>query len=207
VRKRRRLGTPPNTTSVSAAGEKNALTALLSPKIKEFRPPPESPRTARYKYIPSSPNKEDESISPEEQAKKKSLHEKFIQKLGRPDSMVTLRRPSTSGQQTEGDDDEGEGEGDDDEEAISATNVLREKYSAAKSKATIKPAEISASSTAKLTPLERQYVEIKKKHPDTILMIEVGYKFRFFGEDAKVIFCLNYTDLRLHRKSLELRIS
>lgn len=169
VTKRPRLETPP--LASSGAGERNALTALMSPKTKEFRPAPESPRTARYKYIPSSPNKEDENVSPEEQAKKKSLHERFVQKLGRPDSMTT-RRPSSPGAQTDDDGEDGDIE-EAEEEVKATTRVLR-----------------SAPST-KLTPLERQYVEIKKKYPDTLLLIEVGYKFRFFGEDAKVLPCRN----------------
>ncbi|KAH8117506.1 muts domain V-domain-containing protein [Phellopilus nigrolimitatus] len=36
------------------------------------------------------------------------------------------------------------------------------------------------------TPLEKQIKSFKKKYPDAILMIEVGYKYRFFGEDAKI---------------------
>ncbi|KAI8849434.1 DNA mismatch repair protein MutS [Chytridium lagenaria] len=36
----------------------------------------------------------------------------------------------------------------------------------------------------KYTPLEQQYLDIKKKHPDCLLVVEVGYKFRFFEEDA-----------------------
>lgn len=39
----------------------------------------------------------------------------------------------------------------------------------------------------KFTPLETQVVELKAKYPGCLLLIEVGYKFRFFGEDAKVI--------------------
>ena len=38
----------------------------------------------------------------------------------------------------------------------------------------------------KLTPLETQVIELKAKYPDCLLLIEVGYKYRFFGEDAKV---------------------
>jgi hypothetical protein len=38
----------------------------------------------------------------------------------------------------------------------------------------------------KFTPLETQVVELKAKYPNCLLLIEVGYKFRFFGEDAKV---------------------
>ncbi|KAI8882585.1 hypothetical protein K501DRAFT_186472 [Backusella circina FSU 941] len=36
------------------------------------------------------------------------------------------------------------------------------------------------------TPLEKQVVELKDLHPGILLMIEVGYKFRFFGEDALI---------------------
>lgn len=39
----------------------------------------------------------------------------------------------------------------------------------------------------KFTPLETQVVELKAKYPGCLLLIEVGYKFRFFGEDAKVL--------------------
>eukprot|EP00884_Botryococcus_braunii_P017424 jgi/Botrbrau1/4365/Bobra.105_2s0012.1 len=38
----------------------------------------------------------------------------------------------------------------------------------------------------KHTPLELQVLALKKKYPDCILIIEVGYKFRFFGEDAEI---------------------
>lgn len=37
------------------------------------------------------------------------------------------------------------------------------------------------------SPLELQVLELKRKHPGVLLAIEVGYKFRFFGEDAKVM--------------------
>ncbi|KAJ3337586.1 Mismatch repair protein msh3 [Gonapodya sp. JEL0774] len=40
-------------------------------------------------------------------------------------------------------------------------------------------------SGSKYTPLEEQFVELRKKHPDVLLIIEVGYKFRFFDEDAR----------------------
>ncbi|KAG2185327.1 hypothetical protein INT44_002117 [Umbelopsis vinacea] len=35
------------------------------------------------------------------------------------------------------------------------------------------------------TPLEVQVVELKEKYPGVLLVIEVGYKYKFFGEDAK----------------------
>ncbi|KAF5191448.1 Dna mismatch repair protein msh3 [Thalictrum thalictroides] len=44
----------------------------------------------------------------------------------------------------------------------------------------------SLSSNPKYTPLEQQVLELKAKYPDVLLMIEVGYKYRFFGEDAEI---------------------
>ncbi|KAL8170559.1 LOW QUALITY PROTEIN: hypothetical protein V2J09_022363 [Rumex salicifolius] len=39
----------------------------------------------------------------------------------------------------------------------------------------------------KYTPLEQQVVELKERYPDVVLMIEVGYKYRFFGKDAEIV--------------------
>ena len=36
------------------------------------------------------------------------------------------------------------------------------------------------------TPLEQQFLAIKRQHPDAVLFVECGYRYRFFGEDAKV---------------------
>jgi DNA mismatch repair protein MSH3 len=187
--KRPRFRTPPNAEVARgiASAEQNALTALMSPKVKEFRPPPESPRTARYKYLPSSSANGEESATPEELAKKKSLHEKFVQKLGKPESLASVRRASMEGTSLEDDDGDDANE-EEEEEVVPAAKTLRGRYTAKNgAKAATKPAKTTTTaSNAKLTPLERQYVEIKKKYADTLLLLEVGYKFRFFGEDAKV---------------------
>ncbi|CAA7265435.1 unnamed protein product [Cyclocybe aegerita] len=36
------------------------------------------------------------------------------------------------------------------------------------------------------TPLEKQVLKLKEDNPGTVLMIEVGYKYKFFGKDAEV---------------------
>ncbi|XP_058683410.1 DNA mismatch repair protein Msh3 isoform X2 [Poecile atricapillus] len=36
------------------------------------------------------------------------------------------------------------------------------------------------------TPLELQFIEMKKKYKDAILCVECGYKYRFFGQDAEI---------------------
>lgn len=53
------------------------------------------------------------------------------------------------------------------------------------SKKTPSSAQARASKT-KLTPLEKQFIELKLEHHDKILAIQVGYKFKFFGNDAVV---------------------
>lgn len=37
---------------------------------------------------------------------------------------------------------------------------------------------------AKLTPLEQQVKQLKQQYPDCLLMVECGYRTRFFGKDA-----------------------
>lgn len=44
----------------------------------------------------------------------------------------------------------------------------------------------TASTKTKLTPLEKQFIELKLQHQDKILAIQVGYKFKFFGHDAVI---------------------
>ncbi|NXX73837.1 MSH3 protein, partial [Urocolius indicus] len=36
------------------------------------------------------------------------------------------------------------------------------------------------------TPLELQFIEMKKKYKDAVLCVECGYKYRFFGDDAEI---------------------
>ncbi|XP_061369548.1 DNA mismatch repair protein MSH3 isoform X2 [Gastrolobium bilobum] len=43
----------------------------------------------------------------------------------------------------------------------------------------------SSSKPLKYTPLEQQVLELKAKYPDVLLMVEVGYRYRFFGQDAE----------------------
>ncbi|XP_075494958.1 LOW QUALITY PROTEIN: DNA mismatch repair protein MSH3-like [Primulina tabacum] len=51
----------------------------------------------------------------------------------------------------------------------------------------LEPSRANNAQSSKLnyTPLETQVLELKRRYPDVLLMIEVGYKYRFFGEDAE----------------------
>lgn len=44
----------------------------------------------------------------------------------------------------------------------------------------------SAGKSVPYTPLEKQYMKIRDENPGVLLMVECGYKYRFFGEDAEV---------------------
>lgn len=97
------------------------------------------------------------------------LHRRFVKKLGHPDAMAwrsrMARQDSLAEDDAEADDDDA-ADGDD---------------SPAPAKTKKKGAR-----TGKLTPMEVQFLDIKRKHMDTVLIVEVGYKFRFFGEDARI---------------------
>lgn len=139
--------------------------------------PSSSSRTERYAYDadrsasdPSGLNGDDEDAAT--RRKKEELHRKFVKKLGHPDSLVSLRRRELLGQsETPGLDAEGDEEGGDAEEDETPPPAKTKKKGA---------------KTGKLTPMEIQFLDIKRKHMDTVLVVEVGYKFRFFGEDARV---------------------
>ncbi|KAK3950378.1 DNA mismatch repair protein msh-3 [Pseudoneurospora amorphoporcata] len=156
--KRRKSNGPSSTTT-------DTEEAVASLKLSS------SSRTERYALNSSRPSQKDEEENKEDAAerkKKEELHRKFVKKLGHPDSMFNYRRRDTESAEGEGGD---EGE-DDAEEEPAAPKTAATKKKGAK--------------TGKLTPMEMQFLEIKRKHMDTLLIVEVGYKFRFFGEDARI---------------------
>lgn len=140
-----------------------------------------TPRTERYLYNSSSQSisgaangeDADEGEGQDDEAvrrQKEILHQKFVKKLGHPDSLALIKRRNWQiTEETAALDEEGGGE-DDDEEGTPAP--MKGKKKGAK--------------TGKLTPMEIQMLDIKRQHMDAILIVEVGYKFKFFGEDARI---------------------
>lgn len=134
-----------------------------------------SERTSKYLFS-SSPSRDEENVADDEEARqrKKRLHEKFVKKLGRPDSIAEIKRRNwhideeTAEGQAEAQDN------DDLEQDEAPANATKKKGVSAKK------------GGPKLTPMEKQVLQIKNNHLDTLLLIEVGYKYRFFGEDARV---------------------
>lgn len=105
----------------------------------------------------------------ERREEREKLHKQFVQKLGGPECHIGIGRHAINETSLATDE---AGEDEEEEEPAPAPT--------AKGKATAKKGG------SKLTPMEKQVMQIKHKHMDTILVVEVGYKFRFFGEDARV---------------------
>ncbi|KAH8905307.1 hypothetical protein BR93DRAFT_780570 [Coniochaeta sp. PMI_546] len=133
-------------------------------------------RTNRYVYEGSSTGTDvkdgDQEDDPSVQRKKDELHRRFVKKLGNPDSIAQIKRrnfhiddetTALNGEDVDG------GEDAEDEEPPAQTKGRKK-----------------GAKTGKLTPMELQFLDIKRKHMDTLLIVEVGYKFRFFGEDARI---------------------
>ncbi|KAL8917846.1 MAG: hypothetical protein Q9172_005668 [Xanthocarpia lactea] len=159
-----------NTTSIFASDGD----PLLSPKTTtHVHRPKASARTAQYAFSSSPSHGTVDLDSDETKAIKEALHQRFVKKLGRPDSIAEIKRRNWVI-------DEGTADQAEDEEAEEAEeeDVTKPPSKGRKGTATKK-------SSSKLTPMEKQFIDIKRNHMDTLLVVEVGYKFRFFGEDAR----------------------
>ncbi|KAI9655640.1 MAG: Mismatch repair protein msh3 [Alyxoria varia] len=135
-----------------------------------------SDRTAKYAFsdgVQTERATDEEEDEPTTRRKQK-LHQQFVKKLGKPDSIMDIKRRNHLL-------DEADNEGEDnlDDEDI-------ENEPPSKSKTFGQSKKSAAKKTSKLTPMEKQVLDIKKKHLDTLLAVEVGYKYRFFGEDARI---------------------
>ena len=131
-------------------------------------------RTSKYIFSSSPPQEnQDEALEQADIQRKERLHERFVKKLGRPDSIVDIKRRNHVLLE------DGSAEHDDDETDDDPAEKAKPEPKGKKGTSATKGA-------SKLTPMEKQVLEIKRAHMDTLLVIEVGYKFRFFGEDARI---------------------
>lgn len=130
-----------------------------------------SQRTEQFKFT-SSPagagpeETEDKQETKQRQKQREKLRHQFVRKLAGPDCLIGIGKPTANDILTATED---AAEGDDDEEPAAAPTKGKAKKGG-----------------SKLTPMEKQVIEIKRKHMNTVLVVEVGYKFRFFGEDARI---------------------
>ena len=171
--KRRRTRSP---SEKAHTPERNALAELQSPNREAGVPSLKrqgtkiTERTSRYLFgSPSSSKENDVSEDEDTSLRKQKLHQRFVKKLGRPDSIQELKRRNGFLENAVPED---EAANEEDEEDMQP-EPPKGKSSAAKKRSN------------KLTPMEIQVLDIKRKHMATLLVVEVGYKFRFFGEDAR----------------------
>ncbi|KAJ2967523.1 hypothetical protein NQ176_g9622 [Zarea fungicola] len=127
-------------------------------------------RTKRYSYSSAPPSTaqsiaDDDADDETTKRRNQELHKKFVKKLGHADAMNWSAQ--TVHEEANQENEDGDGDGEEDE-----VPVPRSKKKGSK--------------PGKLTPMEVQFLDIKRKHLDTVLIVEVGYKFRFFGEDARI---------------------
>lgn len=149
---------------------------LTSTTANEIRKPKRLQHTSKYVFS-SSPSRDEEDQKDDEETKrrKERLHEKFVKKLGRPDSIAEIKRRNwVISEETTEDQNNAEDEEDDEVDVNSKPASKGRKGATAKKGA------------SKLTPMEKQFLDIKQKHLDTLMIMEVGYKFKFWGEDARV---------------------
>ena len=134
-------------------------------------------RTSKFLFSSSPVPQDENEEADDEQTRrnKERLHEKFVEKLGRPDSMAEIRRRNkiSSEEPQEDEDAADEDEAEQDPEPSTSKGKAKKGAPAKKGK-------------DKLTPMEKQFLAIKHKHMDTLLVVEVGYKFKFWGEDARI---------------------
>ena len=172
------VGSPP-------ANHINRITSLSDSTLatitaNQVKKPSNTERTSKYAYS-SSPvqNEEHFEVDDEARRRKERLHKEFVKKLGRPDSIAEIKRRNW--QVTE-DNVDGPTNHEDAEDA----EDVEEQQSPPKAVTKGKKGVAAKKGGSKLKPMDKQFLDIKAKHLDTILVFEVGYKLKFFGEDARI---------------------
>ncbi|KAF2831967.1 DNA mismatch repair protein MSH3 [Ophiobolus disseminans] len=168
---------PKRTRVANVDQPRPSLGAASATNLNAPRPSKVTERTSKFLFS-SSPVVRNENEAEDDDAatqkQKQRLHEKFVKKLGRPDSFAELRRKNKTISEDTANGEAGEGDDDEEDEEPAPKPVKGRKGAATKK------------TGSKLTPMELQYLDIKRKHLDTVIVMEVGYKFKFFGEDARI---------------------
>lgn len=154
----------------------------------------ESPLKKRFRYI--APDEEDSSPPPVQDLQTRARNEARRKQLK--ETLKQIQRSSSAGAEDEFDEDQQTQTtgSEQDEENGGLTSQLRKKFSSnlalsrqeskkSTGKGKRKGEEIGPSGQP-YTPLELQVKQLKEENPGTLLLFEVGYKYRFFGEDARI---------------------
>ncbi|VDC07803.1 unnamed protein product [Peniophora sp. CBMAI 1063] len=156
---------------------------------------PNSPVHDRWKYAASQPAV-DRTAS--ELLEKQQRRARLAKALIADNNSFHRPRAEAASSDTERHGEEGEesdyGDGDDKFRELQAAFALKPAKGGARRKAVQQPTvkgrkgkekEVGPSGLA-YTPLELQVKRLKEEHPDLLLMILIGYKYKFYGEDAKI---------------------
>lgn len=120
-----------------------------------------------------------ETLDPAEARRREARREEFVRKFDLHVADEMLARKRRRGLDGEDEDGTGEDGGEPDEEEPEEEPKSKKQKTSGKGSG-------KAGGGTKFTPLELQFLELRKQHPGVVLVIEVGYKFRFFDEDARV---------------------
>lgn len=132
--------------------------------------------TAKFRFdnVSQIDSNTQSEASDKNKEERKTLHEKWVRKIGTAQSVQQPLETDADSQSADVDEAEEADVGD----AASLTNRFT---------ADTKDKTLRRKPNSKLTPLEKQFVDLKRKHGEkTVLVVEVGYKFRFFGLDAQI---------------------
>ncbi|EJD05960.1 uncharacterized protein FOMMEDRAFT_104344 [Fomitiporia mediterranea MF3/22] len=177
---------------------------------------PRTPKKSISKYgFNHSSDPPEAPETPEEKRAKKTRREAFKRKLladngmfgRRPEVVQSKKQAEVVDEDVMDIDDldairersrnESELEGSDQETSVLPAAVTSKAFSSSKGKEKARASETLPAKRSKkevevgpsgqtYTPLEKQVLALKEKYLDAILMFEVGYKYRFFGEDARI---------------------
>ncbi|KAJ3029437.1 Mismatch repair protein msh3 [Rhizophlyctis rosea] len=122
-----------------------------------------------------------EDVAPPLSKEKQRLRNQFIAKF----ALSRTSGTDSSSKDAKAEDDGGGG-GSDYEDPDEGSSSSKQRGTKRKRAASPPTKRAPAKKKSPYTPLEQQFLEIKAQNPDVLLLVEVGYKFRFFGEDAKI---------------------
>ncbi|KAF9477374.1 hypothetical protein BDN70DRAFT_881277 [Pholiota conissans] len=151
-----------------------------------------NPVADNWRYSPGQ-EKSKQQLSKPRSKYEKERHEAFKRKLLQDNSFM-MKRVHKEPKADEGELDSDSGSASDSLEKLNETFSHQPKgkkpiarNSASKTRMGMVGKTIEAGPSGQsYTPLEKQIIRLKKENAETVLMVEVGYKYRFFGEDAKV---------------------
>ncbi|KAJ6455723.1 DNA mismatch repair protein MSH3 [Mycena sanguinolenta] len=168
---------PARQAKVSAFFQPNnkrpATIDLTSPSPE---PPVKKRKAEQWRFDPSSP----ETAATVRDPSKNKSKQAFRDKVSRKNASASRAQATVDSESKASD-----------TESDKAFNRLSAVFAAPKgtvkkTKAMRKAAQEIGPSGETYTPLENQVRRLKKDNPGVVLLVEVGYKYKFFGDDAKV---------------------